>query len=97
MRRTKEICRLVGAGLTGRAIARSLGVSNSTVGDAITRLKAAELTWESGEALSSPNSSVGSTASGGTPRPTRAFPTGEPYARSSVSCGRMARRRPSRE
>lgn len=52
MRRTKEICRLVGAGLTGRAIARSLGVSNSTVGDAITRLKAAELTWESGEALS---------------------------------------------
>ncbi len=52
MRRTKEICRLVGAGLTGRAIARSLGVSNSTVGDAITRLKAAELTWESAEALS---------------------------------------------
>lgn len=52
MRRTKEICRLVGAGLTGRAIARSLGLSNSTVGDAITRLKAAELTWEQVEAMS---------------------------------------------
>lgn len=52
MRRTKEICRLAAAGLTGRAIARSLGVSNSTVGDAITRLKAAELTWESACALS---------------------------------------------
>lgn len=51
MRRTKEICRLAAAGLTGRAIARSLGVSSSTVGDAITRLKAASLTWESVEAL----------------------------------------------
>jgi Mn-dependent DtxR family transcriptional regulator len=52
MRRTKEICRLAAAGLTGRAIARSLGVSNSTVGDAITRLKAAGLTWKMVEALS---------------------------------------------
>jgi len=51
MRRTKEICRLVGAGLSGRAIARSLGLSNSTVGDAIARLKTAELTWESACAL----------------------------------------------
>ena len=53
MRRTKEICRLADdAGLSGRAIARALGVSNSTVGDAITRLKAAKLTWESVEAMS---------------------------------------------
>lgn len=52
MRRTKEICRLADAGLSGRAIARSLGVSSSTVGDAITRLKAAELTWDQVEAMS---------------------------------------------
>jgi len=52
MRRTKEICRLLDAGLTGRAIARSLGASSSTVGDAITRLKAAGLAWEDVEPLS---------------------------------------------
>jgi transposase len=52
MRRTKEICRLAAASLTGRAIARSLGASSSTVGDAIARLKAAGLTWEHVETMS---------------------------------------------
>jgi transposase len=52
MRRTKEICRLAHAGLTGRAIARSLGASNSTVGDAISRLKATGLTWQEVETMS---------------------------------------------
>lgn len=52
MRRTKEICRLADAGLTGRAIARSLGASSSTVADAIARLKAAGLTWEHVETMS---------------------------------------------
>ena len=52
MRRTKEICRLIDAELSGRAIARSLGLSNSTVGDAITRLKASGLTWELVETMS---------------------------------------------
>lgn len=52
MRKTKEISRLADAGLTGRAIARSLGVSSSTVADAIARLKAAGLTWEQVQTMS---------------------------------------------
>lgn len=45
MRKTKEICRLTDAGLSGRAVARVLGVSNSTVSDVCSRLRAAGLTW----------------------------------------------------
>jgi transposase len=52
MRKTKEICRLADAGLSGRAIARALGASNSTIGDAIARLKAAGLSWPEVEAMS---------------------------------------------
>lgn len=52
MRRTKEICRLAAAGLTGRAIARSLGASSSTVADALARLNAAGLSWPDVGAMS---------------------------------------------
>jgi Mn-dependent DtxR family transcriptional regulator len=46
MRKTKEICRLAhDVGMSGRAIARALGISNSTVSDALTRLAAAKLSW----------------------------------------------------
>lgn len=46
MRKTKEICRLAhDAGLSGRAIARACGVSNSTVSDTLSRLTAAKLAW----------------------------------------------------
>jgi transposase len=45
MRKTKEICRLSDARLSGRAIARAVGVSNSTVSDALSRLAAAGLSW----------------------------------------------------
>lgn len=52
MRKTKEICRLSGVGLPGRAIARALGASSSTVADAIARLKAAGLDWSKVETMS---------------------------------------------
>jgi transposase len=52
MRKTKEICRLSAADLPGRAIARALGASSSTVGDAIARLKAAGLDWSKVETMS---------------------------------------------
>jgi len=52
MRKTKEICRLTHACLSGRAIARVLGVSNSTVSEANSRLKAAGLTWPDVEPMS---------------------------------------------
>lgn len=45
MRKTKEICRLADARLSGRAIARAVGVSNSTVSDTLSRLTAAGLLW----------------------------------------------------
>lgn len=46
MRKTKEICRLAhDVGMSGRAIARALGISNSTVSDTLTRLAAAKLSW----------------------------------------------------
>lgn len=45
MRKTKEICRLSDAGLSGRAIGRAAGISNSTVSDALSRLAAAGLSW----------------------------------------------------
>jgi len=51
MRKTKEICRLAGAGLSARAIGRVLGASNSTVSDTISRLKAAGLTWADAEVM----------------------------------------------
>ena len=54
MRKTKEICRLTHAGLSGRAVARVLGVSNSTVSEANSRLKAAGLAWPDVEPMSEP-------------------------------------------
>lgn len=52
MRKTKEICRLTETGMSGRAIGRVLGVSNSTVSDTISRLKAAGLSWADVDAMS---------------------------------------------
>jgi transposase len=52
MRKTKEICRLADARLSGRAIARAVGASNSTVSDVLSRLAAAELAWSCVEAMS---------------------------------------------
>jgi len=47
MRRIREILRLkFEAGLSQRAIARALGVSNSTVSEAFSRLGEAGLSWE---------------------------------------------------
>jgi len=54
MRKTKEICRLTHAGLSGRAVARVLGVSNSTVSEANSRLNAAGLVWPDVEPMSEP-------------------------------------------
>jgi transposase len=51
MRKTREICRLSDAGLSGRAIGRAVGVSNSTVSDALSRLAAAGLSWPDVEAM----------------------------------------------
>jgi len=46
MRKTKEVLRLhFGLGMTRRDIARSLGISHSTVGDVIRRAKALGLSW----------------------------------------------------
>lgn len=46
MRKTKEICRLAEeVGLSGRAIARACGISNSTVASTLSRLAAAGLSW----------------------------------------------------
>jgi len=46
MRRIREILRLrYEAGLTGRAIARAVGVSNSTVSGLFARAELAGLTW----------------------------------------------------
>lgn len=52
MRKTREICRLAHLKLSGRAIARAVGTSNSTVSDALSRLKAADLTWADIEPMS---------------------------------------------
>lgn len=51
MRKTKEICRLANARLSGRAIARAVGISNSTVSDALSRLSAAGLSWSDVEPM----------------------------------------------
>lgn len=53
MRKTKEICRLANtASLSKRAIARAVGVSNSTVSDVLSRLAASGLGWQQAEAMS---------------------------------------------
>jgi len=52
MRKTREICRLNHVRLPGRAIARAVGVSNSTVSDALSRLRAADLDWSAVEPMS---------------------------------------------
>jgi len=52
MRKAREICRLTDAGLSGRAIARVLGVSNSTVSETNSRLRAATLSWADVESMS---------------------------------------------
>ena len=52
MRKTKEICRLADSGLSGRAVGRVLGISSSTASDALSRLKAAGLTWAEVEPMS---------------------------------------------
>jgi transposase len=51
VRKTKEICRLNHASVSGRAIARVIGVSNSTVSDALSRLRVADLTWPDVETM----------------------------------------------
>lgn len=46
MRKTREILRLkFEARLSRRAVARAMGVSNSTVSDVLARLKASGLAW----------------------------------------------------
>ena len=53
MRKTREILRLAfEARLSQRAIARSMGVSNSTISEVFARLKAAGLTWPLPEGIS---------------------------------------------
>jgi transposase len=53
MRRTREILRLkLDAGLSNRQIARSIGISCSTVSETFGRLKAAGLSWPLPEAMS---------------------------------------------
>lgn len=53
MRKTKEICRLAEeVGLSGRAIARVCGISNSTVAATLSRLAAAGLSWPTVSAMS---------------------------------------------
>jgi transposase len=52
MRKTREICRLNHFGMSGRAIARAAGVSNSTVSGVLSRLKAAGLAWPDIEDMS---------------------------------------------
>jgi transposase len=52
VRKTKEISRLNHAGVSGRAIARVIGVSNSaSVPNALSRLRAADLAWRDVEAM----------------------------------------------
>ena len=45
MRKIRELLRLQAAGHSQRAIARSLGVARSTVGDYLGRIQQARLTW----------------------------------------------------
>lgn len=52
MRKTREIYRLNHFGMSGRAIARAVGASNSTVSGALSRLKAAGLAWPDIEDMS---------------------------------------------
>ena len=46
MRRIREILRLKSLGLSGRAVARTLGLGSTTVSDYLGRAKVAGLDWE---------------------------------------------------
>src|SRR6266545_1744999 len=52
VRKIREILRLKEAGLSNRAIARSCKISNSTVGDYLRRIQAADLHWPLADEIS---------------------------------------------
>src|SRR5659263_639671 len=77
MRRIREILRLkFEAGLSQRAIARAIGVSNSTVSEAFSRLAEAGLPGRCRRASATPSLRRASTAPAAVPWPTPASPTG---------------------